>query len=73
MPDGRVAEGLGDVGLADADRAVKDDRLAGVQHSAARSRICAAGSFGDAWKSKPSKAQTANRQPKPSAPSAEDD
>lgn len=31
LPDGQVAEGLGDVGLADADRAVEDDRFAGVQ------------------------------------------
>jgi hypothetical protein len=29
--DGLVAEGLGDVAFADADRAVDDDRLAGVQ------------------------------------------
>ena len=30
-PDGEVAEGLGDVALADADRAVEDHGLAGVQ------------------------------------------
>ena len=29
--DGQVAQGLGDVGLADPDRAVEDHRLAGVQ------------------------------------------
>ena len=30
-PDGEVGEGLGDVALADADRAVEDDGLAGLQ------------------------------------------
>ena len=31
LPDGEVAEGLGDVGLADADRAVQQDRLSTVE------------------------------------------
>lgn len=31
LPDGEVAEGLGNVGLPDADRAEEDDRLAGMQ------------------------------------------
>jgi hypothetical protein len=31
LADGEVAEGLGDVGLADADGAEEDDRLAGMQ------------------------------------------
>lgn len=29
--DGELAEGLGDVGLADADRSEEDDRLPGVE------------------------------------------
>ena len=47
--DGQVREGLRDVGLPDPDRAVEDDQTdspARNQRSAARSRICAAGSFG---------------------------
>ncbi|GGJ63012.1 hypothetical protein GCM10010121_087110 [Streptomyces brasiliensis] len=31
LANGQVAEGLGDVGLADADRAEDDDRLTRVQ------------------------------------------
>ena len=31
VADGEVAEGLGDVGFADPDGAVEDDRLAGLQ------------------------------------------
>lgn len=31
LADGEVAEGLGDVGLADADGAEEDDRFAGVE------------------------------------------
>ena len=36
VADGEVAEGLGDVALPDADRAVQDHRLAGVRASAGR-------------------------------------
>jgi hypothetical protein len=49
VPDREVAEGLGDVCFSDADGSVQDDGFACVQpaqRSAARSRICAAGSFG---------------------------
>ncbi len=31
LADGEVAEGLGDVGLADADGAEENDRFAGVE------------------------------------------
>jgi hypothetical protein len=56
LADGEVAQGLGDVGLADSDGTVQQDRLSTVeQRSAARSRIWAAGSFGLAAKSNPSR------------------
>lgn len=56
LPDGEVAQGLGDVCLADAHGSEQDtDSPAWSQRRAARSRISAAGSFGEAAKSNSSR------------------
>ena len=54
--DGQVAEGLGDVGFADADRAVEDDGFPGVQPAqGGQVADLGGGQLGAAAKSKPSR------------------